>query len=115
MPPRAVVEQIRMAVRDLHATVSVCEEHRSELEQFAATVLLARRPRTPDTQAFPRLRASEDREVIRRWAQHAGLPVANSGTISAAVLEAYREAHGTRRGMAEVGAGVGLRRADDLS
>jgi hypothetical protein len=101
-----------MTVRDLHATVSVCAEHSAELEQFAATVMLARRPRTPDSQAFPRLRASEDREEIRRWAQSEGLPVAASGTISAAVLEAYREAHGTQRSVAAAGP---VRRSNDLS
>jgi hypothetical protein len=111
-PPNPTVEQIRMTVRELHATVSVCTEHRAELEQFAATVMLARRPRTNDSTSFPRLRASEDREVIRRWAQSAGLPVAASGTISAAVLEAYREAHGTKRTAAAAGP---VRRSNDLA
>jgi hypothetical protein len=110
-PLRPAVEQLRMAVRELHATVSLCAEHRTEVEQFAETVLLARRPRVREAAAFPRLRAGEDREQIRSWAQLHGLPVATSGTISAAVLQVFREAHGTARGMAE---GAGARRTGDV-
>lgn len=44
--------------------------------------------------ALPRLRPGEQREEIRAWAQARGLPVARTGTISAAVLQTWRDSYG---------------------
>jgi hypothetical protein len=85
-PPLASVEQIRMTVRDLHATVALCGGHRAEVEDLTRSVLLARRLRSTEGQAFPRMRSSEDREDVRAWARAEGLPVASSGTLSGAAL-----------------------------
>jgi hypothetical protein len=96
-----VAETLRLSLRDLSADVAVCARHREAIEAtLAATLVHARQAgRIPSQRfgrsaaGFPRLQDGEDREVIRAWARAGGLPVAASGTISAAVLTAYREAH----------------------
>jgi hypothetical protein len=98
-----VAEIVRLTLRDLAADVALCDEHRSALDAMLVPALqLSRRSierRVPSQRGsgFPRLRADEDREAIREWARAQGLPVAASGTISAAVLESYRAAHNKQR------------------
>ncbi len=96
--PSPAVDQVELGVRDLRASLALCARHLAEVDGLAQ--VLRDRPRERrqhDTAGFPRLRADEDRELIRAWARQSGLPVAASGTISAAVLESFRAAHQTQR------------------
>jgi len=100
VPEAPVAETLRLSLRDLSADVAVCARHRALLEEVVAATLAHAREagRIPSQRVvraaagFPRLQDGEDREVIRAWARARGLPVAASGTISAAVLTRYREA-----------------------
>ena len=86
---------VRLAMGERSGTVDLCDEHADALRRMVEPVLAAsarRARRRPADTAVPRLRDGEDREVIRRWAHQAGLPVSSVGTISSLVLEQYRAA-----------------------
>lgn len=86
-------EPVRVVVGHRSAMVDLCAGHSGELDALVAPYLAAaeQRGRPIGGSAFPRLLPGEDREAIRAWALAIGLPVARSGTISAAVLAGWRE------------------------
>ncbi len=92
----AAAAAVRVALRSRSVAVDLCPEHAEALERALEPVLAAgeaRARRPAVSSAFPRLTDGEDREQIRAWALAEGLPVARSGTISAAVLASWRRAH----------------------
>ena len=92
-PDEGPATRVRVTAGGVSATLQLCPSH-------AATVAAWMARATPEqaaavTDGFPRLREDEDREVVRQWAEAHGLPVARTGTISARILAAYRDAHPT--------------------
>jgi len=99
--PCATGGQLALSGQGLTVEMSLCEVH---------VVRLTRRVRRwlqrPDAHAAPvgdetpatgrRLRSGESTEQIRSWAQLRGLGAARSGSLSVAVIAAYREAHQDR-------------------
>ena len=91
-PAEAVAEPVRLTLGARAVALDLCAGHAAELAELAGPWLAAAggRRRGATVSAFPRLLPGEDRETIRTWALDRGLPVARSGTISAAVLAGYR-------------------------
>ncbi|HVU73055.1 MAG TPA: histone-like nucleoid-structuring protein Lsr2 [Mycobacteriales bacterium] len=90
-PGEGTTTRVRVTTAGISASLQLCPAH-------AATVAAWIARATPEqaavvTDGFPRLRDDEDREVVRQWAEAHGLPVARTGTISARILAAYRDAH----------------------
>jgi hypothetical protein len=83
--------RVRLTMAGVSASLQLCPSH---IALVAAWVARATPEQTAVvTDGFPRLRDDEDREVVRQWAEAHGLPVARTGTISARILAAYRDAH----------------------
>jgi hypothetical protein len=85
------ITRVRVTTAGISASLQLCPSHTATVAAWIARA-------TPEqatvvTDGFPRLRDDEDREVVRHWAEAHGLPVARTGTISARILAAYRDAH----------------------
>ena len=90
-PGDGVTTRVRVTTAGISASLQLCPAHTATVAAWIARA-------TPEqatvvTDGFPRLRDDEDREVVRQWAEAHGLPVARTGTISARILAAYRDAH----------------------